>query len=455
MKKLLLGIIIVISGVAMAKTAKVNGYTWTYSEVTLPNEVGGATGVSVDSVSPQTGDLAIPSSLGGSPVVQIGNEMCCWSGITSVEIPEGVRIIGTTAFYHCLNLRRVSLPNSLKRMYKQAFDKSPVADATVPGGSFEIWDTNEPLGTRPTCELFTGTPSVTNLAIAEGSSTIKAELFRDWTGVQTVTIPSSVLEIERDAFKNCCNLKTVYFSGDAPKCPLPIFDLACNDLVVYVPTGSKGWDGDSGSTTLPKLWPHNNSAGRPILHVGEQPSAPESYSSNGTNYVFTIVTNVHVHYVNENEKPTFIFPSNCDTGFVNVIAEVEGGFASIPESWAENYPGFTEKYGNDFAKALSTASGKRDGHGNPMYVWQDYVAGTNPLLATNVFAATIAIEDGQVVVSHSPELDADRAALRTYTVYGKKSLLDAEWKEVSPGSELDYNFFRVTVRMKTSDTVNP
>ena len=79
--------------------------------------------------------------------------------------------------------------------------------------------------------------------------------------------------------------------------------------------------------------------------------------------------------------------------------------------------------------------GKKDGAGNPMFVWQDYVAGTDPTDETDVFTASITIVDGKVKVSYSPELDEARKTLRKYTTWGKVSLLDAGWTEVESGKE--------------------
>ena len=66
----------------------------------------------------------------------------------------------------------------------------------------------------------------------------------------------------------------------------------------------------------------------------------------------------------------------------------------------------------------------------------------------DVFTASITIVDGEVKVSCSPELDDARKALRKYTTWGKKSLLDAGWTEVEPGRTADYNFFKVMVEMR-------
>ena len=165
--------------------------------------------------------------------------------------------------------------------------------------------------------------------------------------------------------------------------------------------------------------------------------------------MLTLVTsNVVVQYVLNSVQPEFAIPATSDTGFVNIITEVKGGAVAIPSSWAENYPAFESKFGLDFTKALSMKTGKKDGAGNDMFVWQDYVAGTDPTKPEDKFTASITVVDGKVTVSYTPELDDDRKALRKYTTWGKKSLLDANWTVVQEGQEAEYNFFKVSVEMK-------
>ena len=137
-----------------------------------------------------------------------------------------------------------------------------------------------------------------------------------------------------------------------------------------------------------------------------------------------------------------------DTGFVNIIAEVKGGVVSVPESWAKIYPNFLSKFGSDFTKALAMKSGKKDGAGNEMLVWQDYVAGTDPTDEKDIFTASITIVDGKVTISYTPELDDARKAMRKYTIWGKTSLMDTNWTEVQDGHEAEYNFFKVSVEMR-------
>lgn len=104
---------------------------------------------------------------------------------------------------------------------------------------------------------------------------------------------------------------------------------------------------------------------------------------------------------------------------------------------------------DDFTAALTKPTGKRDGAGNEMLVWQDYVAGTDPTDEEDVFRASITFDaQGKPVISHTPELSAAEAAKRTYRTFGKVKLNDKDWTEVAEGEEDDYNFFKVTVEMK-------
>ena len=138
----------------------------------------------------------------------------------------------------------------------------------------------------------------------------------------------------------------------------------------------------------------------------------------------------------------------------------------MPEGWldeiaiahdkpagAESYQAaFIEKYGSDLAAALKKPTGKFDLKGNPLYVWQDYVAGTDPLDEEDVFTATISMENGVPVITWTPELPPEKAAMRKYTTYGATAL-GGDWVDVSNMSDAErhaagYQFFRVTVEMR-------
>jgi hypothetical protein len=161
------------------------------------------------------------------------------------------------------------------------------------------------------------------------------------------------------------------------------------------------------------------------------------------------VTNVVIHYVTQSLSSDAVIPSTS-AGIVNVITEVNSGSAiAITSEWATQYEGFEAKFGSDFTAAITAATGKFDGVGKPMMVWQDYVAGTDPTDPTDTFQASITFdkETNEPIISWTPELSAEEAAKRSYKTYGKVKLTDPDWTLVD-GNAATYNFFKVTVEMK-------
>lgn len=119
-------------------------------------------------------------------------------------------------------------------------------------------------------------------------------------------------------------------------------------------------------------------------------------------------------------------------------------YAKSDESAADYKSRFEAKFGTDPVAAMVMPTSKRDALGNDMYVWQDYVAGTDPTDTNSVLTATITMVDGAPVVEWSPKLSTAEEAQRTYTIYGKTNLTDKAWH--SPTNESS-RFFMVGVSL--------
>ena len=144
---------------------------------------------------------------------------------------------------------------------------------------------------------------------------------------------------------------------------------------------------------------------------------------------------------------------------VVVPAEVTGGKKLVvDESWpmsldaqfgAGTRAAFVEKFGSDLSAALLKSTGKKSAAGEDMYVWQDYVAGTDPTDPKSQFTAKIEMVDGKPVVVWSPKLSEAEAAKRIYTTYGKKTLEAGEpWTPVETPAQGGWRFFKVGVEMR-------
>lgn len=393
--------------------------------------------------------IMIPSN-----VTYIGDNAFSYSGLTSIDIPDGVTHIGSGAFAGCYDLSSVAIPGSVTNIGYDAFEcwgmENRILSISLGDGLGRIDDMAfRNAGYLPSVVIppsvksigdyaFSGC-TIEHITIPDGVESIGKGAFRfsgneweAWEGgvLDSVTIPASVTNIGTSAFFGC-PLASITFLG-APPDEVAAVGIYDETVVLYNMMYEDEWS--------KALANHENKKGilTPEM-IRRVIAAPTE--------VKVTVTNVVVNYVVNSIRPEFAMPPTTDTGFVNVISEVRGSCVAIPSAWAEQYPDFADRFGSDFVKALTMKTGKKDGAGNDLFVWQDYVAGTDPTKDDDVFTASITLVDGKVEVSWSPELDAGRAALRKYTIWGKRSLWDSDWVMVPEGQESSYNFFKVTVEM--------
>jgi len=128
----------------------------------------------------------------------------------------------------------------------------------------------------------------------------------------------------------------------------------------------------------------------------------------------------------------------------------DGSWHVIPTSWLDQYPSLLEEYGNNYLEATKATTGKSDGGGRALIVWDDYVAGTNPEDLNSKFTTYITIEDGVANVTWKPDLNqGGKKSVRKYTTLGCENL-GGTWQDMSTVLETDrsnYRFFKVTVEM--------
>lgn len=371
-----------------------------------------------------TSPVRIPKKLGGYPVSKIGPSAFIRCAITAVTFHQGIRDVGDSAFFQCSDLRAVDFSSGVTNISRYAFQYDSNLEAVaLPDGVVNI----------DIC-AFNECSKLQAIVLPRSLTSIQANAFGKCCLLDGVKIPSGVRLLGKGCFGGCSSLTDVWLEGDT----LPEME------TTYVLTSPFCGHAEDFTFHLTKAC---QSKRRSRLLFGEWVTVDDEGSSNESAVNLT-VTNVVVNYVLNSTQPQFAIPLSSDTGFVNVIAEVEGSAISVPESWSENYPLFKTKFGSDFSKAVVMKTGKQEQNGKDMLVWQDYVAGTDPTNPQDVFKAFITIQDGKVTVSYTPELDAERKALRKYTVWGKKSLLDGNWVEVTNQELSGYNFFKVTVEMR-------
>ena len=154
------------------------------------------------------------------------------SGIKEITIPDSVTWIGSNAFRNTRNLSSVNISNNsaLERIGWTAFSGSGITSIYLPStvnfvdvGAFAGCEKLKTvrMSENITCNdyqtergydtgIFNGCTSLTSIIFPEGIQRIGRCWFFD-SPIESITIPSSVKEIEDSAFRYCLNLKTVTF----------------------------------------------------------------------------------------------------------------------------------------------------------------------------------------------------------------------------------------------------
>lgn len=197
-----------------------------------------------------TGSIALPSLLGGYPVVYIGAyafENC--TGITSISFPNTVTTINQYAFHGCSALQSVALSDNLRVIDSCAFrDCTSLLNFNMPNtvtalGTSAFWGCamlgsvtlSNQLKTIQTntfyqCSNLSGVvipPSVTKIGnFAFGSTALK-----------TIIIPSSVTEIQYSAFSGCDKLESVELPAGLTEISENLFENCTKLSSVTIPQG--------------------------------------------------------------------------------------------------------------------------------------------------------------------------------------------------------------------------
>ena len=121
------------------------------------------------------------------------------SNLKSVEIGEGVKIIGNSAFSGCEQLTNMNSPNSVTKIEDSAFSNcTGMVNINLP-------DSIEEIGER----AFYGSTGLKNITIPKSMSKIGDSAFYNCTELQSVNILDNVKEIGMLAFYDCEKLNSV------------------------------------------------------------------------------------------------------------------------------------------------------------------------------------------------------------------------------------------------------
>ena len=320
-------------------------------------------------------------------------------------------------------------------------------------------------------DAFRGCSGMSSLTFANGIRTIGCEAFKDCTRLAELVFPSSVALIATNAFRccsslasvriesesaeiqdwafwGCSSLRSLYLSDGVWRIGNRAFDSAPleNDLVVRG-TSVVGFTGTHAA----------------VVNITEGMTDIESkvfddYSFTDLNLPSTMrrIASRAFQYCH-NLKRITLHPGLADVAEdafyqcpnIEEVRVVDGFVTNaVPLSWPSRYPRFDKLYGSNLILALMKPSGKVSSAGNTMYVWQDYVAGTDPTSPRDVLTVNIRMEGAVPRIEWNPDLRRGDSYLgrRFYAIYASTNLVD--WIETDESNLDKYKFFKIGVRLE-------
>jgi len=165
------------------------------TNITIPNSV-----ISIDN-NAFSGCSGIKSLTIPNSVIRIGSgAFSGCSGLTSITIPDSVTSIAEAPFQNCTALKSITLGASIPIISKGILTDCNPNNVSIRGGVIGA-------------NAFSGNSSITNLELGNAVTSIGNEAFRNCINITSISIPDSVINIERNAFSGCSGLTSVYMSN--------------------------------------------------------------------------------------------------------------------------------------------------------------------------------------------------------------------------------------------------
>ena len=144
-------------------------------------------------------DVVIPQTLGGYPVVAIGEGAFGWTGITSLVIPDTVRAIGRYAFDSCYQLKSVEMGNGVQAIGAYAFDQC---------SAMESLTLSNRLTSIGAC-AFNLCKKLTQIELPASLETLCDGAFWQCKGLTEINIPAGVTSVGAGIAQSCENLTAI------------------------------------------------------------------------------------------------------------------------------------------------------------------------------------------------------------------------------------------------------
>ena len=205
----------------------------------------------------------------GIQLIGVSAFSCC-AALKAVSLPEGITEIGEFAFYECASLTAMNLPAGLKKIGRMAFyGCESLASVNFPAG-LEIIEDSAFSGcsalesvtlqdglTALETSAFSGCSSLTTVTLPDGMETIGDRAFYFCTALTSINIPEGITILEENVFGACSSLRDISLPASLNDIKGKPFYAVPDQLLFTVPRDSyaAAWCKENGRNyTYPDLY---------------------------------------------------------------------------------------------------------------------------------------------------------------------------------------------------------
>lgn len=157
----------------------------------------------------------IESIIIGNEVKSIGTlAFAGCRNLSSVEFGENVEKIGQVVFEHCINLKKVNLPKSVSSINGAIFIDCTNLESIVVESENKVFDSRDNCNAIIETEKNKLINGCKNTIIPSSVVSIGPDAFRDCDGLKSIEIPYNVELVENLAFYRCEKLSKVFIRGN-------------------------------------------------------------------------------------------------------------------------------------------------------------------------------------------------------------------------------------------------
>ncbi len=243
-------------------------YAGTATSLTIPNYITQIYPNAFEDVA--VSSIVIPDSV--KVIGEYAFKGCRY--LTKVVVPDSVEVIDNGAFRFCYNLRFVSLGSGVRSIGNYAFDDcESLSEINIPDGVSVIGE-----------QAFMGCESLTYIKIPDSVTKICNGAFGFCGNLTSVLIGSGVANIEYGAFNKCLDLQTIFYNGTEKDIVKMAVD--SNSNIDFLTATIYYTLENEHAFVVGRYWYYDEN-GQPQKHTGETLGLPE-YGGNGENVDFAI-----------------------------------------------------------------------------------------------------------------------------------------------------------------------